>query len=811
MRSLITIFLILIINPVFAQKIINEQITKDGIFISRIIEYNPAPGQFINTPGWGTPRRAESIIGGTSGGINLGAYGGYIIVGFNKSIENDPYNPYGVDFTIFGNPLETWSEPGIVMVMKDENNNGQADDTWYELQGSDHYWESTKKNYSITYFNPNQENASDIKWIDNLNDTGYVFANPFHTQSYYPIADTFTNINQTSYGFSGTLIKGFIDKSIPSDIKSFRREFGYADNFPRGQEPYDIPNNPYTIEKEGCGGDAMDIDWAVDENGNKINLDQINFIKIYTGINEDAGWLGEISTEITAIMDVSPNASILGEENILVIKNLPTQITAGSILKLEANFFTKGKIQNINNITWSVDNPLKAVIDENNYLTATDTGEIIVTAQYDNGTTYTKSVTTDITAPNKVILAINQNELRVDTKLSVSAKVMDQNGNYYYGLENIWTSKNDNISIEKINTNYFIKGEKEGTSKLYVYPKGFSNIKDSVKITVLQAPEKINVYLNIKTDNSTSYPRTKIEVTNFNLTPFVSNPNLNYGLQDIPNITLAHVVASVFDNVDFESDLRFEDKTEGNLYISQLPVNIHNNYTYYFGAGGYANKSWIVKHNNKSYINGFADISVSENDEITVYYVNDINSSWCLYNVVFTESIVDVGKKLNIQALCELYNYENSLISSSEEIPAASIPVIVNDEQYIENGNNILTDNNGFAQLLLETSGDYNIKIATEEYKITVENGISGIENISSSVIVFPNPANDFITITSENLLNRATEISIFSSIGNIQYQNNFISFYEAIINTSDWNSGLYFMRIKTSDKKITKKIIINH
>jgi len=811
MRSLITIFLIIIIKPVFAQNILNEQNTKDGIFISRVIEYKPAPGQFINTTAWGTPTKAESIIGGVSGGISLGAYGGYIIVGFNKSIENDSNNPYGVDFTIFGNPLDTWSEPGIVMVMKDENNNGQADDKWYELNGSDHYWESTTKNYSITYFNPNKETASQVKWIDNLNDTGYVYVNPFHTQSYYPIADTFPNINHTSYGFSGTQIKGFIDKSIPSDIKSFSREFGYADNYPRGQEPFDIPNNPYTTEKEGCGGDAMDIDWAIDENGNKVNLDQIDFIKIYTGINKDAGWLGEISTEITAIMDVSPNASISGEENILVIKNLPTQITAGSIIKLEANFFIKGKIQNINNITWTVDNPLKAVIDENNYLTASDTGKIIVTAQYNNGTTYTKSVTTDIIAPNKIILAIDQNELRVGTKLSVSAKVMDQNGNYYYGLENIWTSNNDNISFEKINSNYFIKGEREGTSKLYVYPKRFSNIKDSLEITVLKAPEKLNVYLNIKTDNSTAYPRTKIEVTNFNLTPFVSNPNLNYGLQDIPNITLAHVVASVFDNVDFESDLRFEDKTEGNLYISQLPVNNQNNYTYYFGAGGYTDKAWIVKHNNKSYVNGFADVSVSENDEITVYYVNDISSSWCLYNVVFTESIVDVGKKLNIQALCELYNYENSLITNSGEIPAASIPVIVNDEQYIEDGNNILTDNNGFAQLQLQTPGDYNIKIATEEYKVTVENGISGIENISSSVMVYPNPANDFITITSENLLNRATEISIFSSTGNIQYQNNYFSFHEAIINTSEWNSGLYFLRIKTSDKGITKKIIINH
>ncbi len=811
MRSFITIILILLLKPLSGQEILNKQKTKDGIFVSRIIEYNPAPGQFINTSAWGTPDKAESIIGGVSGGISLGAYGGYIIVGFNKSIENDPENPYGIDFTVFGNPLEEWSEPGIIMVMKDENQNGIADDTWYEIIGSDHYWESTVHNYSLIYTNPNSDVAADVEWIDNKNDSGYVYANEFHLQPYYPSADLFPDINQESYGFSGTRIKGFVDNTIPTYIMSFRRGFGYADNFPRGTAPYDVPNNPYTPEKEGCGGDPIDIDWAVDSEGNPANLDQIDFVKIYTAINEEAGWLGEVSTEVTAVMDVTPNPSITGEENLFVVNDLPPQISAGTTIKLEANFFIKGKIQDTENIEWTVDKPLKANIDENNYLTVIDTGTIIVTAKYNHGTTYIKTITTDIIAPDKIILDIDQNELRVGDTLSIESKVMDQNGNYFYGLENIWSSSNDNISIEQNNNNYYIQGKKEGTSKLYVHPKGFENIKDSVEITILKAPDKIQVYLSIKSDKATIYPRTKIEITNFNLNPFITDPILDYGLQDIPTITLAHVVASVFENIEFESDLRFTDKPEGNLYIAQLPVKSDNNILYYYGSGGYDHNAWIIKHNNNSYLNSFADIQVSENDEIVVYYIENIHSPWCIYHANFIETTTETGKILDISASCNSYQYENSVIISNGITPAVSVPVFVNDEKYSENGNIILTDNNGNVHLHFKYTGDYIVRIATENYHLIVENGLTGIEDINTSVEVWPNPANKYISINTNNSATESIDILIYSITGVLKYQHRFQIFTKTTINTDKWNNGIYFIQIKISDKIISKKIIINH
>ena len=63
--------------------------------------------------------------------------------------------------------------------------------------------------------------------------------------------------------------------------------YGYADN---GQNSSEDSN--------------IDIDWAVDKNGNKVKLMGIDFIKVYTATNQEAGWLGEISTEVAGAYDL---------------------------------------------------------------------------------------------------------------------------------------------------------------------------------------------------------------------------------------------------------------------------------------------------------------------------------------------------------------------------------------------------------------------------------------------------------------------------------------------------------------------------
>ena len=279
-------------------------------FISRIVEYKPAPGQFINQENLGTPKAARSIIGGLNGIVSLGGFGGYITLGFDRKILNDPSNPYGVDFVVVGNATSNHSEPGIVMAMADTNGNGIPDDgEWYELKGSNHDLPTTKKNYTITYKNLNSEKAADVEWTDSEGNKGALKAVLDNKQPYYPLPDIFPDYPQEEVSFTGTLIEMDIDDRNPSYILISSLPFGYADNLPfTGSRPPFYPDNPHTVDViEGNGGDAFDISWAVDKEGNPVVLESIDFIRIYTAVNANVGWLGEISTEVRGVIIMTPD------------------------------------------------------------------------------------------------------------------------------------------------------------------------------------------------------------------------------------------------------------------------------------------------------------------------------------------------------------------------------------------------------------------------------------------------------------------------------------------------------------------------
>lgn len=272
-------------------------------FISKIYEYLPAPGQFINE-GVGTPEAAEKLVGKANEGlVSLGGYGGYLIFGFDHSIENAE----GADIGIYGNPLTgvnmEWSEPAIVMVMQDLNGNGLADDgPWFELAGSEYHKTETIKNYKITYYNP-KNTTDDIRWTDNQGKEGYVLRNNFHRKQYYPLWIK----NQEELSFTGTLLKNTLNDGSTITNKPF--EWGYADN---GSEDFKA-----LMASKGSAYNVFDISWAVDDKGKKVQLSHIDFVKVYTGQNSNgnpydpdrtnprARFLGEVSSEIGGAIDLS--------------------------------------------------------------------------------------------------------------------------------------------------------------------------------------------------------------------------------------------------------------------------------------------------------------------------------------------------------------------------------------------------------------------------------------------------------------------------------------------------------------------------
>jgi|GEM_PF-82920 len=284
-------------------------------YISRVWEYCPAPGQFVNElPEYENGDNAndmrlkaeEAIADNNRGMITLGGWGGYVVFGFDHMVKNVPGQ---YDFVVLGNAFYSEagyeengqkggsSEPAIVMVSYDANGNGRPDDEWYELAGSEYSNPATRHNYSVTYSRPaanHQATPSKINqylidttyipWQTSESETGYIIRNVYHTQPYYPewIADD-------QLTFSGSrLPDNYRDESGNGTYYVlYPYDWGYADNHPNQSRKA-----------------KLKIDWAVREDGTSVQLPGIHFVKVYTAVHQNAGWLGETSAEIMGANDL---------------------------------------------------------------------------------------------------------------------------------------------------------------------------------------------------------------------------------------------------------------------------------------------------------------------------------------------------------------------------------------------------------------------------------------------------------------------------------------------------------------------------
>lgn len=276
-------------------------------YATRVFEYIPAPGQYINDPrtggmtatmtsleeaaAWAEQRLENKLF------VSLGAFGGYITVGFDHEVVNsrDDY-----DFAIFGNAFLNAtggsSEPGTVWVMEDTNSNGLPDDGWYELRGSDYYDPSTIHDYSITYLRPSGPGQS-VEWHDCLGNEGSIaYLKAFHNQDcYYPAW-----INEDSYTLTGTRLAQRT-KCDPETGLWVNEPFlrGYADNM--GEDSCSLDGMPQA--------NRFRISDAVDAKGNPVDLRAITFVKVQTAVLAQAGSLGELSTEVLGFYDLMTEPS----------------------------------------------------------------------------------------------------------------------------------------------------------------------------------------------------------------------------------------------------------------------------------------------------------------------------------------------------------------------------------------------------------------------------------------------------------------------------------------------------------------------
>ena len=277
---------------------------------NKVYEYTPAPGQFINetkTGGFdGSETTHEAAIAYAErrmkevdrdgnpypNWVSLGGFGGYIVVGFDHSINNSG----DYDLGILGNSFSGSSEPGIVWVMQDENGNELPDDTWYELAGSETGKAETIQNYAVTYYRPSGAKMP-VQWSDNLGNSGEIdYLTQFHRQDYYyPLW-----IEADSYTLTGTCLqsRNYDASGNGSYWVNEEYDWGYVDNFSAIDRLTGDENST-----ADANANHFKISNAIDFEYQPIHLEFIDFVKVQVGVNAKSGWLGEVSTEIFGFYD----------------------------------------------------------------------------------------------------------------------------------------------------------------------------------------------------------------------------------------------------------------------------------------------------------------------------------------------------------------------------------------------------------------------------------------------------------------------------------------------------------------------------
>lgn len=305
-----------------------------GDFASVVVDYLPAPGQFVNNPLFNDPSRGlgPPIGGGTTTPDNtklvtLGGFGGSITLGFDETVLDDPLNPRGLDAIVFsnatwvaGDPTRRFAEAATIEISRDVNGNGIADDSWFVVRSSSlpaapadaqraQMWDAS----GATLTPP-----EDVRWYPNAAFFPKIGAS--YETSAFEAPVEFAGSVLDHPGGAGAVLEayfGYAELSptlLLGDLSG--ADGGVFDNSLADLEDdaaidpgifYTTPDDPFVvgIDSGSGGGDAFDIAWAVDPaTGASANLDGFDFIRITTAIDAINAPFGEKSAEVAAVSDV---------------------------------------------------------------------------------------------------------------------------------------------------------------------------------------------------------------------------------------------------------------------------------------------------------------------------------------------------------------------------------------------------------------------------------------------------------------------------------------------------------------------------
>ena len=303
--------------------------------------------------------------GYVSTGVSLGMAGGYVQFDMgNNRIQNNANNKYGIDFIVYGNAFVGNPEAAGVQVSNDGVNwytlagsrHYMSDTKWNQNIS---YVRLTADNTSLndaftaagiyvsTNFEvPSSDNASDVDaaigkatWTGVPQLTGSTYPKTYSTatpaaaawwpeyaqdssnkdENYGNVWNIDNTVNGVSWLRSGSaeVITYTGVTTVEDDMVVLNEgataapsqaemtdvyQWGYADVRVNGSQYGTIVNNPYADAPSAVGGgDGFDLAWAVDANGNPVQLSSVRYVRVYSAVLFSAGVFGETSAEVCGL------------------------------------------------------------------------------------------------------------------------------------------------------------------------------------------------------------------------------------------------------------------------------------------------------------------------------------------------------------------------------------------------------------------------------------------------------------------------------------------------------------------------------
>jgi hypothetical protein len=262
----------------------------DDPWADTVMDYSPngaSSGYDDPNKALGPPIGTDPAIPNNNSIVALGGPGGAITLRFDTPVTDDPDNPLGLDCIVFsnafwvgGNPQKRFQEPAVVEISRDVNGDGFANDPWYLIPGSRAFPYDPFPLVSEPDGDDNEPPLPPDLLAGNIRNPNLLDGDPANDQA------------QFHWGYA---------EMTPTAAE-------YLDNYVRPDD-----STAVGMTARSGGGDAFDIAWAVDIDGNPANITQFDFIRLTAFVERMMGALGLATPEIDAVADVAPEVDEDGD------------------------------------------------------------------------------------------------------------------------------------------------------------------------------------------------------------------------------------------------------------------------------------------------------------------------------------------------------------------------------------------------------------------------------------------------------------------------------------------------------------------